>query len=351
MPFTGWPAVAQETVIYADAERLCGWNQLVEAVNERVLAANITYGLAISPLSLVAKDDKIFVENMRALRSTVETLLNYYYDPDTATAWQISLGKEGFLSRFVGQSNWTDPVLVGKREESLPDNPATKIKAVHVNEVREAVRNLLWLRPVGSCMNFSGTLYGRSGYGFGTSWSTAWANAKSSWNGAARTSRAGNACGGPHFLLQSYSLSGSLSYGIDWGDAGEFTTTVPLPNYVPDIVAAKMPIEVDKRWTKTQSEFSVTVRLNGVDHVYPAGQPAEVPVYDENYFWFRSGTVMLDIAPPAKGASPAYSVAIIPYPPNLDSFRPANATYYSTGRTEFGFHLFGLLVKLGFEYA
>jgi hypothetical protein len=350
MGFTGWPAVAQETVIYADVERPCGWNQLVEAVNERILAANATYGLAISPLALVVKDEKIFVEYMRTLRSVVETLLSYYYDPDTATVWQVSLGKAGFLSRFIGQSEWTDPVLVGKREETLPSNPATKIKAVHVNEVRESVRNLLWLRPVASCMDLSGTLYRRSGYGFGASWSTAWANAKSSWNSAPRTGSLRNACAGPHFLLQSYSLSGSLSYGIEWSDMGEYTTAIPLPNYVPDIIAARMPVEVDKRWTKTQSEFSVTVRLNGVDYIYPAGQPAEVPLYDETDFWFRSGTVILDVAPPAKGVSPGYSPAIIPYPPNLDSFRPANATYYSTGRTEFGFHLYGLLVKLGFAY-
>jgi len=350
MGFTGWPAVAQETVIYADAERLCGWNQLVEAVNERILAANPTYGLAISPLALVAKDEKILVENMRALRQAVETLLSYYYDPDTGLAWQVGLGKEGFLSRFIGQSDWTDPVLVGKREESYTGTPATKIKAVHVNEVRDAVANLLWLRPVGSCMDLSGLLYRRSGYGFGAAWSTAWANAKSSWNAAPRTSRLSSACSGPSFLLQSYSLSGSLSYGIEWSDAGAFAAAAPLPNYAPDIVAAKMPVYIAKRWTKTQGEFTVTVRLNGVDYAYQAGQPAGIPLYDETYFWFRYGTMILDIAPPAKGVIPAYSPAIIPYPPNLDSFRPADATYYSTGRTEFGFHMYGLMVKLGFEY-
>jgi len=143
--FTGWPAVAGATPITAEASTDCGWNQLVEAVNERIAVAQTRgyWGVALSP---VAPGDPVNVVNMRVLRQVVEDLLWFYLDPETGNDWDYSLGKTGFLEMAIGQSDWTDPVLVGKSEET-PGNPATPIRAAHVNEIRLAVQHLLWIYP------------------------------------------------------------------------------------------------------------------------------------------------------------------------------------------------------------
>jgi|GEM_PF-1756749 len=186
MGFTGWPAVAKHSVIYADEWELCGWNQLVDAVNERIAALNSCFGMDLAwPLTPVSKGWPPYVEYMRDLRSRIEVMLYYYCNPDTGDSWMNSLGKAGFLMRFIAQYDWTDPVLVGKREEVLPDNPATKIKAVHVNEIWQAVKGLQWLQYRGTAnTNYRYDRDGTDAFYSGFDWDASWVRAKANYNAA-----------------------------------------------------------------------------------------------------------------------------------------------------------------------
>ncbi len=185
MGFTGWPAVAKESPIYADEWELCGWNQLVGAINERILALNDSYDMDLAwPLTPVVKSTPPYVEYMRELRSSVELLLNYYRDPDNGNSWMASIGKAGFLTRFIGQPDWTDPVLVGKREEVLPGSPATKIYATHVNEIWQAVKALLWLQYTGGVSQYRYDRDGTDVFYSGFDWDGSWERAKTYFNAA-----------------------------------------------------------------------------------------------------------------------------------------------------------------------
>jgi len=185
MGFTGWPAVAKHSVIYADEWELCGWNQLIDAVNERVAVLNASYGMDLAwPLTPVIKGWPILVDYMRELRAAIELLINYYRDPDNGDSWMTSLGKAGFLMRFIGQYDWTDPVLVGKREEVLPGSPATKIKAVHVNEIWQAVKALLWLQFAGTTSQYRYDRDGTDAFYSGFDWEASWERAKTYFNAA-----------------------------------------------------------------------------------------------------------------------------------------------------------------------
>lgn len=343
MGFTGWPAVAGATPITAEASTDCGWNQLVEAVNERIAVAQTRgyWGVALSP---VAPGDPVNVVNMRVLRQVVEDLLWFYLDPETGNDWDYSLGKTGFLEMAIGQSDWTDPVLVGKSEET-PGNPATPIRAAHVNEIRLAVQHLLWIYP----SNPIDTTWRYTREGLDTfydwDWDGSWDRARTAFEAASYVySLTGSAA----------TLIGQRSYDVpSWPPSRKnlinskvcmrliFTGTLD-PAGIP-VVAARMKFRY-MRWNQGGDVTAGLIihdrgNLGGVSIVH-----ADVPIPLADTWYYG----VFDAGSPDY-LSPEFSFEPI-VPTDLDTLKPSVPGQFQTRTRGFDFQFQALYVRPDFEY-
>ncbi|HOX07514.1 MAG TPA: hypothetical protein PK280_14025 [Planctomycetota bacterium] len=102
------------------------WNELYAAANER--NAETLKATALPEITTNVPR----VGQITALRARIEALIPYFYDGETGNRWT----KETCLTAAIGKPDWTSPVITHK----------TVIRAPHINDPRQVLDKLCWVR-------------------------------------------------------------------------------------------------------------------------------------------------------------------------------------------------------------